>query len=87
MCDALIGGAAGADTSLLTVAIVAVLSMLALAGAALLVLRSRGTRRAATSSPEPGAEHPAVGLLKERLARGEIDSEEFEHRMLTLLIH
>jgi len=32
-------------------------------------------------------EHPAVGLLKERLARGEIDAEEFERRLFALELH
>jgi len=33
------------------------------------------------------AEHPAVGLLKERLARGEIDAEEFERRLFALQMY
>jgi len=32
-------------------------------------------------------EHPAIGLLKERLARGEIDAEEFERRLFALQMH
>jgi len=32
-------------------------------------------------------EHPAIGLLKERLARGEIDAEEFERRLFALQLY
>jgi uncharacterized membrane protein len=41
--------------------------------------------------PQPPAvhstEHPAIGTLKDRLARGEIDPEEFEQRLFALLMH
>jgi uncharacterized membrane protein len=58
-------------------------SAVALVAAVALGVTGRRPRRPVL----PGAEHPAVAVLKDRLARGEIDVEEFEQRLFTLLVH
>ena len=80
MCGAMmagLGGSAVYGTALVIGAVAAVLLLVAVALA--------GRR------PGPpalrGGEHPAVGVLKDRLARGEIGTEEFEQRLFTLLMH
>jgi putative membrane protein len=82
MCGAMmaaLGGPAGSWPALVTGAVAAVL----LTAAVALVAAARRPRPAAL----PGPEHPAVGLLKDRLARGEIDAEEFERRVFILMMY
>lgn len=44
--------------------------------------------RAGRAPVETGnSEHAAVALLKERLARSDIDTDDFERRLLSLSIH
>jgi putative membrane protein len=42
------------------------------------VLRPRGTRETRAPGPPPPARDPAMEILRERLARGEINAAEFE---------
>ena len=81
MCTAMMagfGGWGGYGMALLVgTAAAAALAVLAVA------LLARQLRPAVARRPED----PAIAVLKERLARGEIDPEEFERRLFALLTH
>lgn len=82
MCTAMmtgLGGMAGYPIAALAGTAAAVVLVLVV----LLVVLARRPRPALAPRPE----HPAIALLKERLARGEIDPEEFEQRLFSLLAH
>jgi len=82
MCGAMMagfGGQAGDGFALLVgTAAAVVLAVVVVAVASAVRSRPAAVR---------GGEHPAVGILKERLARGDIDAEEYERRLFALLMH
>jgi uncharacterized membrane protein len=82
MCGAMmaaLGGQAAYSTALLLGTVAAVL-LVAVVGLGFL-------RRQPERPTLHTGEHPAVGILKDRLARGEIDADEFEQRLLTLMMY
>jgi uncharacterized membrane protein len=83
MCGAMMagfGGQSGYGIALLIGTAAALLLAVVVAGMLLAARRPH-------PAPRPAIEHPAIAVLKERLARGEIDPEEFERRLFTLLMH
>lgn len=77
MCNGLSGFA-----SLVVVLIVVAIAVLVVH----LVIERRGRAGQASVDAGPG-EHAAVALLKDRLARGEVDIDEFERRLFSLNTH
>lgn len=72
------GGGGGLWTLLSLVALLALV-----AGVAYLIARSAKSRRSDPATDDHGMD-PAMELLRERYARGDIDEEQFEERSSTL---
>jgi uncharacterized membrane protein len=77
-------GSGGGWVMVLVMLLVLLALGLGLAYVARLALRPAAPASADAPRPESGDEDRAAGILRERLARGEIDGPEYESRLRTI---